>query len=165
MKKAEIDKLVIGSIIRHRSNNKEYKVVEITEYDITTKCLTEEDSRISTFNTLKRWYDVVEYEPQVEEIEVPKEKIEEEKPARKIEIIETLYKEGQIVTDTKHLENFFIRRIIPKRNIKGEMEYEYTMANMHTNEEVILAEVTIKAFFVLTTNEWNEKVQKAHRKG
>ena len=165
MKKAEIDKLVIGSIIRHRSNNKEYKVVEITEYDITSKCLTEEDSRISTFNTLKRWDDVVEYEPQVEEIEVPKEEKVEEKPARKIEIIETLYREGQIVTDTKHLENFFIRRIIPKRNIKGEMEYEYTMANMHTNEEVILAEVTVKAFFVLTTNEWNEKVQKAHRKG
>ena len=71
MKKAELEKLVIGSIVRHRGNNKEYKVVEITEYDMTIKCLTEEDSRISTFNTLKRWYDVVEYEPQVEVPDVP----------------------------------------------------------------------------------------------
>lgn len=69
MKKAELEKLVVGSIVRHRSNNKEYQIVEITEYDMTIKCLTEEDSRISTFNTLKRWYDVVEYEPQ--QVEVP----------------------------------------------------------------------------------------------
>ena len=31
MKKAELEKLVIGSIVRHRGNNKEYKVVEITK--------------------------------------------------------------------------------------------------------------------------------------
>ena len=71
MKKSEIEKLVVGSIIRHRGNNKEYQIVEITEYDMTIKCSTEEDSRISTFNTLKRWYDVVEYEPQVEVPDVP----------------------------------------------------------------------------------------------
>lgn len=71
MKKSEIEKLVVGSIIKHRGNNKEYQIAEITEYDMTIKCLTEEDSRISTFNTLKRWYDVVEYEPQVEVPDVP----------------------------------------------------------------------------------------------
>ena len=71
MKKSEIEKLVVGSIIKHMGNRKWYKVAEITEYDMTIKCLTEEDSRISTFNTLKRWYDVVEYEPQVEVPDVP----------------------------------------------------------------------------------------------
>ena len=31
MKKAEIDKLVVGSIIRHRGNGKEFKIVAIEE--------------------------------------------------------------------------------------------------------------------------------------
>ena len=34
MKKTEIDKLVVGSIIRHRGNNKEYKIVAIEEYEV-----------------------------------------------------------------------------------------------------------------------------------
>ena len=59
MKKAEIDKLVVGSIIRHRGNGKEFKIVAIEEYEVYTKSTSDRDSRIITFNTLKRWYDVV----------------------------------------------------------------------------------------------------------
>lgn len=71
MKKAELEKLVIGSIVRHRGNNKEFKVVTITEYDITVSAIEDTDNRIQSFNTMKRWYDVVEYEPQVEVPDVP----------------------------------------------------------------------------------------------
>ena len=60
MKKTEIDKLVVGSIIRHRGNGKEFKIVAIEEYEVYTKSTSDRDSRITTFNTLKRWYDVVD---------------------------------------------------------------------------------------------------------
>ena len=59
MKKAEIDKLVTGSIIRYRGNDKEFRIVAIEEDELYAKSTSDRDSRIITFNTLKRWYDVV----------------------------------------------------------------------------------------------------------
>ena len=59
MKKTEIDKLVVGSIIRYRSNDKEFRIVAIDEDELYIKSTSDRDSRIITFNTLTRWYDVV----------------------------------------------------------------------------------------------------------
>ena len=59
MKKTEIDKLVVGSIIKYRSNDKEFRIVAIDEDELYIKSTSDRDSRIITFNTLTRWYDVV----------------------------------------------------------------------------------------------------------
>lgn len=59
MKKAEIDKLVVGSIIKYRSNDKEFRIVAIDGDEVYVKSITDRDSRIVTFNKLERWYYVV----------------------------------------------------------------------------------------------------------
>lgn len=59
MKKAEIDKLVVGSIIRYRSNDKEFRIVAIDEDELYIKSTSDRDSRLITFDKLIRWYDVV----------------------------------------------------------------------------------------------------------
>ncbi len=69
-----------------------------------------------------------------------------------------MYKESQIITDMKELNNYFIHRIIPRFDTNHNMTYEYTMTNMHTNEEVIILESIIATRFQLTTNDIMKKV-------
>ena len=59
MKKTEIEKLVVGSIIRYRSNDKEFRIVAIDDYEAYIKSTLDRDSRIVTLDKLQRWYDVV----------------------------------------------------------------------------------------------------------
>ena len=59
MKKAELEKLVVGSIIRYRSNDKEFRIVAIDDYEAYIKSTLDRDSRIVTLDKLERWYDVV----------------------------------------------------------------------------------------------------------
>lgn len=75
----------------------------------------------------------------------------------------TKYKESQIITDIKELNNYFIRRIIPVFDSNHNMSYEYTLSNMHTNEEVIVVETIIASRFQLCTNELMEKVANKHK--
>lgn len=146
MKKSELANLTIGTKIISKKDESIHEVLEVTENYVQL------GERAYSKSTIQRWYNIYT------------EPVVEEKPVeRKIEIVEPIYNEQQIITDTKHLENYFVKSIIPKTNIEGNMEYEYTLINMHNNEEIIVAEVTIEAFFVLTTNEWNEKVQQAHK--
>lgn len=146
MKKSELLNLSIGTKLISKKDESIHEVLEVTENYVQL------GEKAYTKSTIQRWYNIYT------------EPVVEEKPVeRKIEIIEPIYNEQQIITDTKHLENYFVKRIIPRTNIEGNMEYEYTLVNMHNNEEIIVAEVTIEAFFVLTTNEWNEKVQQAHK--
>ena len=172
MKKAEMQNLKVGQVVMDKRTSGEWTITDITDKNVTL-----DETVVRTMSTLQRWYVFVR-EPEVEVVEsvevpnllvVPQQlllpaPVVEEKPVeRKIEIVEPIYNEQQIITDTKHLENYFVKSIIPRTNIEGNMEYEYTLINMHNNEEIIVAEVTIEAFFVLTTNEWNEKVQQAHK--
>lgn len=146
MKKSELANLSIGTKLISKKDESIHEVLEVTENYVQL------GEKAYSKSTIQRWYNIYS------------EPVVEEKPVEtKIEIIEPIYNEQQIITDTKHLENYFVKRIIPRTNIEGSMEYEYTLINMHNNEEIIVAEVTIEAFFVLTTNEWNEKVQQAHK--
>lgn len=147
MKKCELLNLSIGTKLISKKDESIHEVLEVTENYVQL------GEKAYTKSTIQRWYNIYT------------EPVVEEKPVEtKIEIIEPKYNEQQIITDTKHLENYFIKRIIPRNYVnKDEMFYEYTLINMHNNEEIIVAESIIEEVFVLTTNEWNEKVQQAHK--
>ena len=69
-----------------------------------------------------------------------------------------LYKKLQIITNIKELHNYFIKNIV-----LSDDNYEYTLINMHNNEQIKVNENTIKAYFELTTNDLMQKVKKAHK--
>ena len=69
-----------------------------------------------------------------------------------------IYKKLQIITNIEELYNYFIKNIVPSGD-----NYEYTLINMHNNEQITVNENTIKAHFKLTTNELMQKVQNAHK--
>lgn len=151
MKKAEMDNLVVGMIIKGKKDDTEYKITAIED----NKVMLDEVKSIS-MSTLKRWYDFVAMPEE--------EKEEKEEKVVAINIVEPKYNEGQIITDLMHLENFFIQRIIPRNYVnKDKMFYEYTLQNMHTNEVIIVAESIIEEVFALTTNELMERVANAHK--
>ena len=69
-----------------------------------------------------------------------------------------IYKKLQIITNIEELYNYFIKNIVP-----SEDNYEYTLINMHNNEQITVNENIIKAHFKLTTNDLMQKVQNAHK--
>lgn len=146
MKKSELLNLSIGTKLISKKDESIHEVLEVTENYVQL------GEKAYSKSTIQRWYNIYS------------EPVVEEKPVEtKIEIIEPIYNEQQIITDTKHLVNYFVKRIIPRTNSEGNMEYEYTLIDMFNNDEIVVAEPLIKAYFVLTTNEWNEKVQQAHK--
>ena len=72
--------------------------------------------------------------------------------------MKSIYKKLQIITNIEELHNYFIKNIVP-----SEDNYEYTLINMHNNEQIIVNENIIKNHFKLTTNELMEKVKNAHK--
>ena len=72
--------------------------------------------------------------------------------------MKSIYKKLQIITNIEELYNYFIKNIVP-----SEDNYEYTLINMHNNEQITVNENIIKAHFKLTTNELMQKVQNAHK--
>ena len=72
--------------------------------------------------------------------------------------MKSIYKKLQIITNIEELHNYFIKNIVP-----SEDNYEYTLINMHNNEQITVNENIIKAHFKLTTNDLMEKVKKAHK--
>ena len=69
-----------------------------------------------------------------------------------------IYKKLQIITNIKELHNYFIKNIVP-----CDDNYEYTLINMHNNEQIKVNETIIKNHFKLTTNDLMQKVKKAHK--
>ena len=69
-----------------------------------------------------------------------------------------IYKKLQIITNIEELYNYFIKNIVP-----SDDNYEYTLINMHNNEQITVNENIIKNHFKLTTNDLMEKVKKAHK--
>ena len=69
-----------------------------------------------------------------------------------------IYKKLQIITNIEELYNYFIKNIAP-----SDDSYEYTLINMHNNEQITVNENIIKNHFKLTTNNLMEKVKKAHK--
>ena len=72
--------------------------------------------------------------------------------------MKSIYKKLQIITNIEELHNYFIKNIVP-----SDDNYEYTLINMHNNEQITVNENIIKAHFKLTTNELMQKVQNAHK--
>ena len=72
--------------------------------------------------------------------------------------MKSIYKKLQIITNIEELHNYFIKNIVP-----SDDNYEYTLINMHNNEQITVNENIIKAHFKLTTNELMLKVQNAHK--
>ena len=72
--------------------------------------------------------------------------------------MKSIYKKLQIITNIEELHNYFIKNIVP-----SDDNYEYTLINMHNNEQITVNENIIKAHFKLTTNELMEKVKNAHK--
>ena len=69
-----------------------------------------------------------------------------------------IYKQLQIITNIEELHNYFIKSIVSCND-----NYKYTLINMHNNKQIIVDETIIETHFELTTNEWMEKVKKAHK--
>ena len=72
--------------------------------------------------------------------------------------MKSIYKKLQIITNIEELHNYFIKNIVP-----SDDNYEYTLINMHNNEQITVNENIIKNHFKLTTNELMEKVKNAHK--
>lgn len=149
MKIGEVRTLTIGSVVANKLNH--FKIVNINKEDnqIVSFELEEIYPSLHT-DSLKRTIKMDSMR-KYELVELAQEEEEEE--------VEPQYQEGQIITHLGKLENYFIRRIIPRFDTNHNMTFEYTIANMHTNEEIIVIEELILEQFELTTNELMEKVK------
>ena len=88
MKKSELANLTIGTKVISKKDESIHEVLEVTENYVQL------GERAYSKSTIQRWYNIYT------------EPVVEEKPVEvKIEIVEPIYNEQQIITDTKHLEN------------------------------------------------------------
>lgn len=167
MKIAQVRELTIGSIVANKLNH--YKIVninveegKIVSFDlegIYAQLNTDSYNKTVKMDSMRK-YELIELA--VEEIEIPNILVVPTQLCLPAPALEPMYKESQIITDMKELNNYFIRRIIPVFDTNHNMSYEYTMCNMHTNEVVTVVETIIASRFQLTTNELMEKVTNKH---
>lgn len=166
MKIAEARTLTIGSIVANKVTHFKIVNINLEEGKIVSFDLEAMEARVNTSGlnrTIKldsmRKYELIELA--VEEIEIPNYIVKPQlclpAPAP-----QPMYKESQIITDVKELNNYFIRTIIPVFDSNHNMSYEYTICNMHTNEVLIVVETIIASRFQLTTNELMQKVTNKH---
>lgn len=166
MKISEARALTIGSIVANKVTHFKIVNINLEEGKIVSFDLEAMEARVNTSGlnrTIKldsmRKYELIELA--VEEIEIPNYIVKPQLclpgPAP-----QPMYKESQIITDVKELNNYFIRRIIPVFDTNHNMSYEYTICNMHTNEVVTVVETIIASRFQLTTNELMQKVTNKH---
>lgn len=171
MKIGEVRTLTIGSIVANKLN--QYKIVNINKEDgkivsfhlegIYAQLNTDNLNRTIKLDSMRK-YELVELaeEEEIEEEEIPNMLVVPTQLSLPAPAPQPMYKESQIITDMKELNNYFIRRIIPVFDSNHNMSYEYTMCNMHTNEVVTVVETIIASRFELTTNELMEKVASKH---
>ena len=166
MKISEARALTIGSIVANKVTHFKIVNINLEEGKIVSFDLEAMEARVNTSGlnrTIKldsmRKYELIELA--VEEIEIPNYIVKPQlclpAPAS-----QPMYKESQIITDVKELNNYFIRTIIPVFDTNHNMSYEYTICNMHTNEVVTVVETIIASRFQLTTNELMQKVTNKH---
>lgn len=168
MKIAEARTLTIGSIVANKVTHFKIVNINLEEGKIVSFDLEAMEARVNTSGlnrTIKidsmRKYELVELAVEEEEEKIPnyivKPQLSLPAPAP-----QPMYKESQIITDVKELNNYFIRTIIPVFDTNHNMSYEYTICNMHTNEVVTVVETIIASRFQLTTNELMQKVTNKH---
>lgn len=166
MKISEARALTIGSIVANKVTHFKIVNINLEEGKIVSFDLEAMEAHVNTSGlnrTIKldsmRRYELIELA--VEEIEIPNYIVKPQlclpAPA-----LQPMYKESQIITDMKELNNYFIRTIIPVFDSNHNMSYEYTICNMHTNEVITVVETIIASRFQLTTNELMQKVTNKH---
>ena len=167
MKISEARALTIGSIVANKVTHFKIVNINLEEGKIISFDLEAMEARVNTSGlnrTIKldsmRKYELIELA--VEEIEIPNILVVPTQLCLPAPAPQPMYKESQIITDMKELNNYFIHRIIPVFDTNHNMSYEYTMSNMHTNEVVTLVETIIASRFELTTNDLMEKVANKH---
>ena len=170
MKISEARALTIGSIVANKVTHFKIVNINLEEGKIVSFDLEAMEARVNTSGlnrTIKldsmRKYELIELAvEEIEDIEVPNIIVIPTQLCLPAPAPQPMYKESQIITDMKELNNYFIRRIIPVFDTNHNMSYEYTICNMHTNEVLIVVETIIASRFQLTTNELMQKVTNKH---